>query len=544
MIHKELMNLIFILSLVCAPHICLPQKGNTGPDKINSGDLEAYVSFLASPLMKGRSNGEPGLDIATSYLASQSKIMGLKPANGTSYLQPYTIIKKSIDAEKSFIRIYRKENDSILVNNPILQLFPLGAGDFEVEGNVVFAGYGIKADKYNYNDLENISTEGNILLLMTRSPLSEDGEKFLFDEQVWSSFMSIQAKLTNLLFSKARAIIIVADPKSGFSSVEQQYPGIANELKSSKYLKGSKPPLIEMPGMPKILFVHRSVADELLKGTGHTLDELQRNIDLNLKSNSFIIPDKRIKIKEVSKYKEVILNNVAAWIEGSDPLLKKEFVVFSGHADHIGGDGENINPGADDDATGCAALLEIAQAFQSLEKKPLRSLLFLWVTGEEIGLFGSQSYVSNPLFPLENTVADINIDMIGRVKGKADTTDETPMTGKSEVFLITDYQSKELVAIADEIDRRSSLDIDYSLSGRNHPLQLFARSDHYNFVRKDIPVLFFTTGLHSDYHKTGDTVEKIDFEKMELITRMIYEIGLNVSNRKTRLVVDNPFSNW
>ena len=544
MIHKKLITLSFILSFVCIPHISLPQKGNTGLNKINSGDLEAYVSFLASPLMKGRSNGEPELNIAASYLASQAKILGLKPANGTSYLQPYTIIKKSIDAEESSIRVFREENDSILVKEPILQLFPLGAGDFEVEGNVVFAGYGIKADKYNYNDLENISTEGNILLLMTRSPLSEDGKKFLFEEQVWSSFMSIQAKLTNLLFSKAKAIMIVADPKSGFSSVEQQYPGIANELKSSKYLKGSKPPMIEIPGMPKILFVHRSVADELLKGTGHTLDELQRNIDLNLKSHSFIIPDKRIKIEEASKNEEVILNNVAAWIEGSDPLLKKEFVIFSGHADHIGGDGENINLGADDDATGCAALLEIAQAFQSLEKKPLRSLLFLWVTGEEIGLFGSQSYVNNPLFPLEKTVADINMDMIGRVKGIADTTDETPMTGKSEVFLITDYQSKELVSIADEIDRRSSLDIDYTLSGRNHPLQLFSRSDHYNFVRKDIPVLFFTTGLHSDYHKKSDTVEKIDFEKMELITKMVYEIGLNVSNRKTRLVVDNPFSKW
>jgi len=544
MIHKKLITLSYILSFVCIPYISLSQKGNTGPNKINSGDLEAYVSFLASPLMKGRLNGEPELNIAAGYLASQAKILGLKPANGTSYLQPYTVIKKSIDAEKSSIRVFREENDSILVKDPILQLFPLGAGDFEVEGNVVFAGYGIKADKYNYNDLENISTEGNILLLMTRSPLSEDGKKFLFEEQVWSSFMSIQAKLTNLLFSKAKAIMIVADPKSGFSSVEQQYPGIANELKSSKYLKGSKPPMIEMPGMPKILFVHRSVADELLKGTGHSLDELQRNIDLNLKSHSFIIPDKRIKIEEASKTEEVILNNVAAWIEGSDPLLKKEFVIFSGHADHIGGYGENINPGADDDATGCAAILEIAQAFQSLEKKPLRSLLFLWVTGEEIGLFGSQSYVNNPLFPLESTVADLNIDMIGRVKGIADTTDETPMTGKSEVFIITDYQSKELVAIADETDRRSSIDIDYSLSGRNHPLQLFSRSDHYNFVRKDIPVLFFTTGLHSDYHKKTDTVEKIDFEKMELITRMIYEIGLNVSNRKTRLVVDNPFSKW
>jgi hypothetical protein len=136
------------------------------------------------------------------------------------------------------------------------------------------------------------------------------------------------------------------------------------------------------------------------------------------------------------------------------------------------------------------------------------------------------------------------MDMIGRVKGAADTTSETPMTDASKVFVITDNQSKELLAIAEEIDKGTVLDLDYSLSGRNHPLQLFARSDHYNFVRKDIPVLFFTTGLHTDYHTPRDVVEKIDFKKMELVTRTMYQIGYTVANRKTRIIVDNPFSKW
>jgi Zn-dependent M28 family amino/carboxypeptidase len=165
--------------------------------------------------------------------------------------------------------------------------------------------------------------------------------------------------------------------------------------------------MVEMPGMPKIIFVHRAVADELLRGTGHTLEELQKSIDSDLKPHSFPITDKKLKITEVSRTDEVTLNNVAGWIEGSDPVLKKELVVFSGHADHIGTSGGNVNPGADDNASGCAAILEIAEAFQTLEKKPLRSLLFLWVTGEEIGLFGSQSYVSDPLFPLENTITHV-----------------------------------------------------------------------------------------------------------------------------------------
>jgi Zn-dependent M28 family amino/carboxypeptidase len=544
MTRQKIVTISVIVSMTIIPYISLSQKGGSGVSKINSGDLEAYVSFLASPSMKGRSDGEPELDITVNYLASQAKLLGLKPANGTSYLQPYSIMQKSIDPKKSMIKIFSSGMDSVKLTEPMIQLFPAGASDFEIEGEVAFAGYGIKADKYNYNDLENIKPEGKILLLMNRSPLSEDGTRYLFEEPIWSSFMSIQAKLTGLLFSKAKAILIVSDPKSGFSSIAQQYPGIANELGSSKYLKGSKPLIFDMPAMPKIIFVHRSVADELLKGTGLTLDELQKSIDSNLKSQSFLIPGKRVKITETSKTEEVILHNVAAWIEGSDPLLKKEFIIYSGHADHIGGEGDQVNPGADDDASGCAAILEIAQAFQSLEKKPLRSLLFLWVTGEEIGLFGSQSYVNNPLIPLENTVADLNIDMIGREKGVADTTDENPMTGKTGVFVITCNQSKELVAIADEIDKESPIEMDYSLSGRSHPLQLFSRSDHYNFVKKDIPVLFFTTGLHTDYHKPSDTADKIDYEKVELISKAVYEIGYRVANKKTRIVVDNPYSKW
>jgi hypothetical protein len=544
MSRKKIICLTVISAMTIIPNISYSQKNSPGVNLINSGDLKAHVSFLASPSMNGRSNGEPELEITVNYLASQASLLGLRPANGNSYLQPYTLMEKLIDQKRSMIKIFSSANDSLVMQDPLVQLYPAGASDFSIEGEVIFAGYGIKADKYNYNDLENITPEGRILLLMNRSPLSEDGTSFQFEEPMWSSFMSIQAKLVNLMFSKAKAILIVTDPKSGFLSVDQQYPGIANELRSSKYLKGSKPLTIDMPAMPRIIFVHRSVADELLKGSGHTLDELQKNIDSNLKPNSFLIPGKKLKITEVSMAREVILNNVAAWIEGSDPVLKKEIVIFSGHADHVGRSGDKIYPGADDNASGCAAILEIAQAFQSLEKKPPRSLLFLWVTGEEIGLFGSQSYISNPLFPLGNTVTDLNIDMIGRVRGVADTTDETPMSDKSGVFVITGNQSKELTAIADEVDKRSPVDIDYSLSGRNHPLQLFSRSDHYNFVKKDIPVLFFTTGLHTDYHKPGDVVEKIDFEKMELITKMIYEIGYTVSNRKTRLVVDNPFSKW
>ena len=531
------------------PMACLPvysQRANNSINRITASDMESYISFLASPLLKGRMNGEEGLEIAGQYIASQAKILGLKPANGKSYFQPYSVNKRTLDPEKTKVQIISATSDTLTLRDQMYQLVPLGPSDFLLEGEVVFAGYGIKSDKYKYNDFDSLDTEGKILIVMERAPMSEDGKKSLFEEPEWSSPMSFQLKINSLILSKAKAILFVPDPKSGFKSLGESTPGLAGYISSKINLKGDKEenlnPFTAM--MPKVIFINRSVADALLKGSGNTLDELQKKIDETLKPYSFAITDKHIKITEVSLKEEKILNNVAGYIEGSDPVLKNEVIVFSGHYDHIGVSGAKINRGADDDASGCAALLSMAEAFQSLKKKPLRSILFLWVSGEEIGLFGSRFYVDNPLFPLEKTVADLNMDMIGRVKEAADSTSSTPMTGPNSVFVITDSQSRELRSIADEIDKKSDLNFDYSLSGRDHPLQLFARSDHYNFVKKDIPVLFFSTGIHSDYHTSGDVIEKIDFRKMELITRTMYEIGLTVANRKTRIVVDNPFSSW
>jgi hypothetical protein len=542
-------NLICLFAIILTSMAYLPvysQKGNKSINQITASHMESYVSFLASPLLKGRLNGDEGLEIAGQYLASQAKLIGLKPANGKSYFQPYTVNKKTMNPDKTKIQIISAPNDTLTLKDQMYQLVPTGPSDFVIEGEVVFAGYGIKSDKYKYNDLDSLNTEGKILIVMERAPMSEDGKKSLFEEPQWNSSMSFQLKINALILSKAKAILFVPDPKSGLWSLGESSPGLAGYISSKINLKGEKDESLNpfMTMLPKVIFVNRTVADALLKGSGHTLEGLQKSIDETLKPASFAITDKRIKITEVSITEEEVLNNVAGYVEGSDPVLKNEVIVFSGHYDHIGGSGAKINQGADDDASGCAALLSMAEAFQSLKKKPLRSILFLWVSGEEIGLFGSKSYVDNPLFPLDKTVADLNMDMIGRVKEAADSTSETPMTGPNSVFVITDSQSKDLRAIADDIDKKSDLNFDYSLSGRDHPLQLFARSDHYNFVRKDIPVLFFSTGIHADYHTPRDVTEKIDFNKMELITRTMYEIGLTVANRKTRLIVDNPFSSW
>lgn len=537
-------SLIIIILSTLFPDNISSQKNYAGADLITLSDLESYVSFLSSPLLKGRKNGTAELEIAQQYIVSNAKLLGLKPANGTSYFQPYSVIRKSIDYQKSFIRIADKNRDTITIKDPIYQLFPIDPSDISIEGEIVFAGYGLNREKYEYNDFKDIITEGKILLVMTRSPTTEDGSKYRFEGDDWSDFRSYSIKLRSLLFSKAKAILFVMDPKSGYTSFDEQEPGIASALNSSLFLKGGKPAMFSLPGMIRIFFISRNVADELLNGTGKTLAGLQNKIDAELKPESFAIPGKYMKIDIGTSSEEITLNNVAACIEGSDPVLKNEYILFSSHIDHIWSSGNNINFGADDNATGCAALLSIAEAFRGIEKKPLRSIMFLWVSGEEIGLFGSEYYVNNPLVPLENTIVDLNMDMIGRVKGIADSTSDNPMTGPDEVFVITGNQSKDLTAIANDVDDSIPLNFNYSLSGRDHPLQLFSRSDHYNFIKKDIPVLFFTTGLHTDYHSPRDVSEKIDFVKMEKITEAVFQIGYIVANRKSRLKVNNPFSKW
>ena len=542
----KIVRLFVIILTFTASIPSYSQKMNKSAGRITASEMESYVSFLASPLLKGRMNGEEGLEIAGQFIATQAKLLGLKPANKNSFFQPYSVNRKTMDPDKTRFEIITAVKDTLLLKDQIYQLVPVGPTDFVLEGEVVFAGYGIKSEKYKYNDFDSLNTEGKILLIMGRAPMTEDGKKSRFEEPEWNSEMSFQLKLMALMALKPKAVLIVPDPKSGFQSLGESSPGLAGYLNSKTSLKGGKEqntnPFMGM--LPKVIFINRSVAEALLKGTGHDLEELQKSIDETLKPHSFSFGDKKVKITEVSITEEKSLSNVAAYVEGSDPELKNEVVVYSGHYDHIGGSGTKINRGADDDASGCAALLAMAGAFQDQKKKPLRSILFLWVSGEEIGLFGSQSYVNNPLFPIEKTVADLNMDMIGRDKEPADSTSETPMTGPNSVFVITDSQSRELRKIADDVAGKSKLNLDYSLSGRDHPLQLFARSDHYNFVKKDIPVLFFSTGIHSDYHTPGDIVEKIDFRKMELITKTMYMIGLTIANRKTRIIVDNPFSTW
>lgn len=226
--------------------------------------------------------------------------------------------------------------------------------------------------------------------------------------------------------------------------------------------------------------------------------------------------------------------NVVAFVPGSE--FPGEVIVISAHYDHLGMDGEEVYNGADDNASGSSALMELAQSFQLAKKKgygPKRSILFLHVTGEEIGLYGSKYYVEHPVYSLDSTVADLNIDMIGRV-------DEKHMDQRNYIYLIgAKRHSKDLFNLSERVNKeQTQLKLDFSYDDPKDPQDYFKRSDHYNFAKNNIPVIFFFNGTHEDYHRTTDTADKIDYDLLALRTKFIFYIAWELANSKDRLVPD------
>lgn len=226
--------------------------------------------------------------------------------------------------------------------------------------------------------------------------------------------------------------------------------------------------------------------------------------------------------------------NVLAYIEGSEK--SEEIIVISAHLDHVGVEKGAIYNGADDDGSGTVAILEIAEAFQRAQMEgngPKRSILFLHVTGEEKGLLGSRYYTKNPIFPLANTIANLNIDMIGRI-------DERHLENPNYIYLIgSDKLSSELHVISEETNKKYiQMDLDYKYNDDNDPNRFYYRSDHYNFAKVNIPIIFYFNGTHEDYHRPTDTPDKINYELLESRTRLIFHTAWELANREDRIIAD------
>ncbi|MDX8338456.1 M20/M25/M40 family metallo-hydrolase [Draconibacterium sp. IB214405] len=518
-------KLLFTLICVAISFLSLAQKKEM--QTITESDLKAHLEFIASDNLQGRDffTEAPGLNITADYLKAQCAKMGLKPGV-EGYFQKFELEAVTPDPDQTVMRL---KDGSGNVSYETKNIFSLGgpAKNDTVIGDVVFAGFGWYNEDTKYNDTKDLDLKDKIVLVMTRTlEQSKEGAEPEMETEM--------KKMSRAMMGGAKAIVLVSDPMNPnpeyIESIRKYATG------GSLTLKGAKSSLI----IPiRLIFGTEELADKMLEASGKTLAGLQKEILESESPKSFSVNDLTAEVKLIKSNETVEGKNVVAVIEGSDPVLKNECIVFTSHYDHLGIDGEGgIYNGADDNGTGTVAMLEIAEAFQSMKRKPKRSIVFAWVTGEEKGLLGSDYYSQNPIFPMENTLADINLDMVGRSAEKeleVIDSESKSLAGPNGMYIVSGKQSTELMKISDEVCE------DLGLVPSDELTKAFlTRSDYYHFYKNGVPILGLSTGLHEDYHKITDEIEKIDFHKMKRVTQYAFSVAYKVANQNKRLVVDKP----
>jgi len=487
---------------------------------IQAAEMKAHLDILASDEYEGRETGTAGQKKAAAYISSYFYTLGL-PAVGenNSYYQQiaYTAEnwdKISLEANK---KVFRHLWDYVS--------FPAtnqDKGDQRYD-EVVFLGYGI--DDKRYSDYQDVDVRGKVVMAYLGEPLREDSTSWITGtKQIteWSTDWRLKLKAAKrwgaagillidwqiqktiaeerrVLLSPGFRIGRGEEPEKHFANNVLISPGIAQEIMGNRYKKVVKArDRILQTGVPQ---------------------------SVTLKCDLVLTQDKRIR--------QIIGENVLGYIEGTDPNLRDELVVVTAHYDHLGKKGPEVFNGADDNASGTSAVLEIAQALATAKEKgygPRRSVLCLLVSGEEKGLLGSLYYVENPVFPLEQTIANVNIDMIGR-------TDLMHAGNPNYIYVIgSDKLSDELHEINERMNATySHLQLDYTYNADDDPNRYYYRSDHYNFAERGIPAVFYFSGTHEDYHQPTDDADKIEYEKMENISRLIFHVTWELANRDQRI---------
>jgi len=500
-------------------------------ESITPADLKKHLTIIASDSLEGRDTGSPGQKKAAEYVSKFYKQFGLQPiATNTdgskSYLQKYTLHKRS------WGELYVKSGGQKFDFNKDFYLNGLLSAPEEIATQVVLAGYGI--DDPAYSDYAKLDVKDKSVIIFDGEPKSADGNYLISktgEKSKWSAAIGWQSKVKAAQEKGAKYIFIITE-KTGedFDKEIRQRTVMARRF-SAPTLK----PIVENPKGVAAFGVSQEMAAKVLGMSWSKLSKIKSDIDKSGKTASKN-PTGEVAFKAERVSGTIETENVAAFMEGSDK--KDEVLVISAHLDHIGisPDGQ-INNGADDDGSGTVSLLEIAEAFSKAKaegKGPRRSILFLNVTGEEKGLFGSEYYSENPLLPLKNTIADLNIDMIGRI-------DEAHKNDPKYVYLIgSDKLSSKLHEISEEANKKYvNYKLDYTFNDPKDPNRFYYRSDHYNFAKVGVPVIFYFTGVHEDYHKPGDDVEKIMFDKQSDIVKLVYYTAWELANRDERIVVDS-----
>lgn len=478
-------------------------------ESITAEELKTLLYTFASDEFMGRGTGEPGERLATRFLQQHYEELGVGAPVKNNYFQNVPLIKQyAAQTDLTINGVGVKSAEDIVTTNSV----PNQHITFE---NLVYVGYGI--DDENYSDYANIDVKGKIVLAKEGEPKLANGNYIISNsdrKSPWSEGRrSGVLKRSTALKHGAKALLYLDE-----STLQRT----AAYLKSVKNTEDIHQLLLrdEQDQMPHIL-ISEAIAKNLY--TEITTSNTPKTVTVK----------GWIDIK--SDIEHLYGENVLAYIKGSE--FPDEVVVISAHLDHEGVKNGEIYNGADDDGSGSVALLEIAEAFKKAKDNghgPKRSVLFLHVTGEEKGLLGSRYYTDfAPVFPLAKTVANLNIDMIGRIDPKREGD-------RNYIYLIgSNKLSSELHDISEEANALySQIELDYTFNADNDPNQFYYRSDHYNFAKNNIPVIFYFNGTHDDYHRPSDTPDKIEYDLLENRTRLVFYTAWELVNRNERLKLD------
>ncbi|WP_350288729.1 M28 family peptidase [uncultured Croceitalea sp.] len=479
----------------------------TYAETITEDELKEHLYIYASDEFEGRETGQPGQKKAIAYLKEQYEALNIPAAQADGdYFQ------------KVPLEIGKVPVGDISINGNTYELGKNVLTFTSAEGNpkeIIYVGYGIEED--DYSDYKGLNITGKVLLIKSGEPMNEDGSYLLSgseEKSAWSNMSEAMGKKTALAFSKGATGVLYYD--------SQNFPRFKRYFDYMKANDSGRMRLAAETSDNFIVLLNEKAAKDIKAdiNEGHTPSSLNVNIEMAVRSAN----------------KNIDSENVAAVIKGSEK--PNEYLIISSHLDHIGvtADGQ-INNGADDDGSGSVALLEIAEAFKKAADKgngPKRSVVFLHVTGEEKGLLGSKYYTDYaPIFPLNQTVTNLNIDMIGRIDPKRGGN-------RNYVYLIgSDKLSTELHDLSEEVNSKyANIELDYKYNDENDPNRFYYRSDHYNFAKNNIPIIFYFNGTHADYHKPGDTPDKINYDLLENRTRLVFHTAWEVANRANKVIVD------
>jgi hypothetical protein len=471
-------------------------------ETITGKALKEKLTIVASAEFEGRETATPGQKKAAAYIEAQFKKFGLKPGNGDSYQQLYPVYQDELLTSKLLVNgaSFQLDKDFTFA----LQTAPSGTTSIN---DVIFVGYGLPEDFI-------MDVKGKMVMVLDGAPA---------DYKPANTTPNPRQGGPTSAFAKANTA--KAKGAAGIIFVSNAFPRkVATPTKGNMYL--TKP-----TSSFATVQISEAIASALLGRTATLSTE-----NLKAVNKGAYYAETKLIVDKVTNNLES--SNVIAVLEGTDK--KDEYVVLSSHYDHLGKRDSVIYYGADDDGSGTTSVLQMAEAFAKAKKKgngPRRTIVFLTVSGEEKGLWGSQYYSEHPLFSLANTSINLNTDMVGRVGAeyKGDTSNYVYVIGEDKL-------SSDLMKITDSINITAKMELDRRYNDLNDPNRFYYRSDHYNFAKVGVPIIFYFDGVHADYHKPTDTVEKINFELMEKRVRLIFNTAWVMANRDEMMKRDIPLN--